>query len=93
MNSKLSSKTNSKGELPSRPSLSAATLQGSVPAWALPVAITICVVALALIVWRFSTGNGEVGPTMKVHAGMYDIRQEIQKARATKEQQGGTKSP
>jgi hypothetical protein len=60
------------------------------PSWALPVAVVICVFVLALIGWRVLAGDGEVGPSKAVHAGMYDIRSEIQKARAAQGEKGGT---
>ncbi|HLK55394.1 MAG TPA: hypothetical protein VKU00_02450 [Chthonomonadaceae bacterium] len=62
------------------------------PPWALPVAIVVSVAVLVVIGWRVLGGNGEVGPSKEVHPGMYDIRQEIQKARAAQGSQGGVQT-
>lgn len=60
------------------------------PPWLLPVAIGVCVAAIAMIAWRVFGGSGEVGPSKPVHAGMYDIQAEIRKHQAEREHQGGT---
>jgi hypothetical protein len=63
-----------------------------IPVWALPVAVVICAFVVALIGWRVFAGDGEVGPSKAVRAGMYDIRNEIQKSRAAQGEKGSTQS-
>ena len=63
------------------------------PVWALPVIIVCCLAVVALIGWRSLAESGEVGPRREVHAGMYDMRQEIEKARLAQEPARGAQTP
>ena len=62
------------------------------PVWALPVTILACLIVVMLVGWRLLAGGGEVGPRREVHAGMYDIRQEVQRARSAQGAQGGAQT-
>jgi hypothetical protein len=53
-------------------------LRKELPVWALPVAIAVGLLLLALIGWRtFSAQSGDTGPAKEVRPGMYDFRQEV----------------
>ncbi len=54
----------------------------TLPVWAAPVAISVCLVLVAFFTWRTLTGGTEaVGPSIGVHAGQYDLRAEMAKMR------------
>lgn len=53
------------------------------PRWLLVVMAVVGVTCLAYFGWQALTGrDGEPGPRMKVHPGMYDLRAEAAKMRA-----------
>jgi len=57
-------------------------ISNSLPVWAAPVAISVCLVLVAFFTWRTLTGGTEaVGPSIEVHAGQYDLRAEMAKMR------------
>jgi hypothetical protein len=62
--------------------------QREIPVWAI-VAAVVGVLALAFVAWR-SLDTNAAGPPKQVHPGMYDLRQEIQKARARQAVPGAT---
>ena len=57
--------------------------QQMLPPWVLPVVILVSVLAFVFFGWRTLTATGDAaGPPKEVHAGMYDLRQEVAKMRA-----------
>lgn len=62
--------------------------QREIPVWAI-VAAVAAVLALAFVAWRSMDANA-AGPPKQVRPGMYDLRQEIQKARARQAAPGST---
>lgn len=60
----------------------------TLPVWAAPVALTVCLVLVVFFAWRAIIGGQEaVGPSKEVHAGQYDFRAEIAKMRAHENQE------
>lgn len=51
------------------------------PSWALPLAVVVGLALVGIVVVRALSGPGESapGPSVKVHAGMYDFRKEAEK--------------
>lgn len=56
------------------------------PVWALPATVVIGVGALGFFGWRTVTGNSDyAGPPKQVHVGQYDLKAEVMKMRAARE--------
>ena len=56
------------------------------PAWALPGALALSVLILCVIGWRvWAGGEDSAGPPKNVHPGQYDLRAEVAKMRAAKQ--------
>jgi hypothetical protein len=62
--------------------MSVNAFQREIPAWAVAAAVALFM-ALLFLAWHALFRNpNDAGPPKAVHAGMYDLRQEIQKAQA-----------
>ncbi len=67
-------------------------LQQPLPSWVLPAALAVGLLALVFLGWRiWISTEGPVGPPKAVHSGMYDLRQEIAKMRASQARSGERK--
>ena len=58
---------------------------GALPPWKIAASIALATLLIALIGWRVtSAALGPSRPDLPVHAGMYDLRAEMQKGAAPK---------
>ena len=58
---------------------------GALPPWKIAAALLLATLAIAVIGWRITTAAlGPPRPDLPVHAGMYDLRAELQKGQAVR---------
>ena len=58
---------------------------GALPPWKIVAALMLATLLIGLIGWRIATAAlGPTRPDLPVHAGMYDLRAELQKGAAPK---------
>ncbi len=58
---------------------------GALPPWKIAAALALATLLIGLIGWRITTAAlGPTRPDLPVHAGMYDLRAELQKGTAPK---------
>ena len=58
---------------------------GALPPWKIAVTLLLATLLIGLIGWRITTATlGPSRPDLPVHAGMYDLRAEVQKGATPK---------
>lgn len=58
---------------------------GALPPWKIAAALVVATLLIGVIGWRITLAvSGPPRPDLPVHAGMYDLRAELQKGTAPK---------